>query len=100
MIPNNDTTKHTTRSAPLRFGPPRAFQRMTEEEISERISEDKELLEELSRLVDDFAGQCSRLQHDGKDPRVVLRQRPACALEKVALQIVADIVRAAESRPS
>jgi hypothetical protein len=75
---------------------PPEFQKLTEAEVEKALADkrDNRVIQELARLLDTYAGQCSRLVRDGKNPEIILKQKPGCALEKLALQMTADAVRA------
>ncbi|MDE1152516.1 MAG: hypothetical protein PW788_08260 [Micavibrio sp.] len=70
------------------------FHKLTEDDVVRAISQDEDnpIAEELARVIDELAAACATLIRQGKEPDALLSRPPSCALEKIALELVAEAV--------
>ena len=72
------------------------FRHLTKDEVLEKLHGDdnySQIAQELVRLLQEIAVECSILARQGKDPGEVLNKKPSCALETLALEMAAEAVK-------
>jgi hypothetical protein len=72
------------------------FRALSEEEILKALGEPEEnaVMQELSRILDGMTQEYMRLKRQGLSAEPLLQKPPSCALEKFALEMMAEVVRA------
>lgn len=78
------------------------FTQLTEEEIFTALNdpEDNPISLEVARMLDAYAAVCAEAIRNGDDPNDAFGTGPSCALDKVVMEMISDMISAEEEAES
>jgi hypothetical protein len=74
-----------------------SIQKLSEEDIRTALNsrdEDNLVVVEFGMMLRDLVAECRRLKNEGGNVQAFLSKAPSCAMEKIALELIAEMAAA------